>query len=203
MVHGICEAYLAGTVAPAAWKSGSRFSAGAKSSRILFGLMATLLLASTGCHREEPLAGAKELDHATCDFAIYWPPADPEKASPQSLKPLLKGTLALDAKAQPSGGTVVRLVVTLRRPSAEADRQHWNSVLAYDDIAWMSKVRVWDAEEKWLWPNLPYLLRLPGQERVERYGGMDQRRARASTGLNGLSGRLVLIGRRPRSVCPI
>jgi hypothetical protein len=34
-------------------------------------------------------------------------------------------------------------------------------------------VRVWDADHRWLWPNLPYLLRLPGIERVERYGGVD------------------------------
>jgi hypothetical protein len=37
----------------------------------------------------------------------------------------------------------------------------------------MDEVRVWDADSKWLWPNLPYLLRLPGQERIERYGGIN------------------------------
>ncbi|WP_146520399.1 hypothetical protein [Stieleria varia] len=34
-------------------------------------------------------------------------------------------------------------------------------------------MRVWDAETKWQWPNLPYLLRYHGEERVERYGGID------------------------------
>ena len=38
---------------------------------------------------------------------------------------------------------------------------------------WMQYVRVWDADHRWLWPNLPYLLRLHGIERVERYGGID------------------------------
>ena len=37
----------------------------------------------------------------------------------------------------------------------------------------MRYVRVWDKDNRWLWPNLPYLLRLHGTERVERYGGVD------------------------------
>jgi len=37
----------------------------------------------------------------------------------------------------------------------------------------MSKVRVWDDEDKWLWPNLPYLLRAHGINREQRYGGVD------------------------------
>jgi hypothetical protein len=37
----------------------------------------------------------------------------------------------------------------------------------------MARVRVWDADRQWLWPNLPYLLRAHGEERVERYGGID------------------------------
>ena len=37
----------------------------------------------------------------------------------------------------------------------------------------MAQVRVWDRDGKWLWPNLPYLLRAHGEERVERYGGVD------------------------------
>ena len=32
---------------------------------------------------------------------------------------------------------------------------------------------LWDVDEKWLWPNLPYLLRVRGQNRIERYGGVD------------------------------
>ncbi|WP_146394840.1 hypothetical protein [Planctomycetes bacterium CA13] len=37
----------------------------------------------------------------------------------------------------------------------------------------MSRVRTWDRNEKWLWPNLPYLLRANGIERQQRYGGVD------------------------------
>lgn len=37
----------------------------------------------------------------------------------------------------------------------------------------MRYVRVWDTDNRWLWPNLPYLLRLHGIERAERYGGID------------------------------
>ena len=37
----------------------------------------------------------------------------------------------------------------------------------------MSRVRVWDDDRKWLWPNLPYLLRAYGIEREQRYGGVD------------------------------
>jgi hypothetical protein len=128
---------------------------------------------SVGCQRAEPLIGAESLDRATCAFDIYWPPRDPDENAPASTKPLLRGTLALDAKQVARGGAELRLVVTLARPSEEAGRQFWNSQLAFADIAWMKEVRVWDADGKWLWPNLPYLLRLPGQERIERYGGMD------------------------------
>ena len=128
---------------------------------------------SGGGQHVEPLAGSEKLDHATAAFGIYWPPQDPEEAHAASTKPLLRGTLTVNASEQPAGDTVLQLTVTLTRPSAEADREYWNKVLAYADIPWMDQVRVWDKDETWLWPNLPYLLRLPGQERVERYGGMD------------------------------
>jgi hypothetical protein len=134
---------------------------------------AAVLLVSAGCHRGETPAAVEKLDQATSRFDIYWPPRDPEEARAKSMPPLLNGTLAVDAKEQTQGGTEVRLAVTLTRPSAEADRRFWNSALAFADIDWMDEVRVWDSEKKWLWPNLPYLLRLPGKERIERYGGLD------------------------------
>jgi len=126
-----------------------------------------------GCERAETLNAADSLDGAVCPFSIYWPPRDSHENPPASARPLLRGTVALNAKQMPSGGAEVRLVVTITRPSEETDRQFWNSQLAFADIAWMDEVRVWDADAKWLWPNLPYLLRLPGQERIERYGGTD------------------------------
>ncbi len=142
-------------------------------SAILTHPVVTLLLLFLGCGRTEPLRGAEELRSSTCEFNIYWPPKAPEEAGIQAIKPLLKGALNVVAEEQPRGVTAVRLVVTLSRPSEESDRQYWNTTLAYSNVAWMEEVRVWDAKHQWLWPNLPYLLRLPGQERVERYGGMD------------------------------
>ena len=126
-----------------------------------------------GCNRAETLTAADSLDGAVCPFSVYWPPRDPQDNSPESAKPLLHGNLALDAKLAARGGVEVRLLITVTRPSEETNRQFWNSELAFADIAWMDEVRVWDADTKWLWPNLPYLLRLPGQERIERYGGTD------------------------------
>jgi len=142
-------------------------------SAILIHPLVTLLLLSLGCGRAEPLSGAEGLRSTTCEFNIYWPPKDPEEAVAQSVRPLLKGVLNVVAEQQPRGVTALRLAVTLKRLSEEADRKSWNTALAYSNVAWMEEVRVWDAEHKWLWPNLPYLLRVPGKERVERYGGMD------------------------------
>jgi len=135
--------------------------------------LVVLLLSAIGCGHTDPLPDAAELRETTRGFDIYWPPEDPEGTMPPSARPLLKGALVLAAEPQPGGGSAVRLSIALTRPSSEADREFWNSELAFPDLAWMSKVRVWDAESEWLWPNLPNLLRLPGKERVERYGGVD------------------------------
>lgn len=132
-----------------------------------------LQLLCVGCDRAEPLTGAQSLDGAACAFDICWPPRDPEEPAPASTQPLLRGNLALTAQPAAKGGTEVWLVVTVTRPSEETDRQFWNSELAYADLAWMDAVRVWDKDGQWLWPNLPYLLRLPGRQRIERYGGTD------------------------------
>ncbi len=135
--------------------------------------VAASLILSIGCHRDVPLTAGGKLDDVTADFDVYWPPTAPEESLPETAKPLLKGTLVLEAKQHASGETLARLAITLTRPSLEADRESWNSTLAFADLPWMDQVRVWDAESRWQWPNLPYLLRLPGEERVERYGGMD------------------------------
>lgn len=131
------------------------------------------LLALPVSPRAEPLPGAEPLADVTSSFEIFWPPQDPEKAHAASARPLLRGTLALQTDAETDQGSIIRLRVTLARPSTEDDREYWNSVLAFADVAWMDQVRVWDQDEQWLWPNLPYLLRLPGLERVQRYGGVD------------------------------
>jgi len=136
-------------------------------------IVGAFLLGSLGCQRVEPLAGTTDLDHVRAEFGVYWPPIDPDEPSSRAVPPLLNGTLSLDARDETPGKTLLRLAVTLTRPSTEDDRESWNSTLAFADIAWMGDVRVWDADRKWLWPNLPFLLRLPGRERVERYGGVD------------------------------
>lgn len=107
------------------------------------------------------------------DFDIFWPPRPPASAPSLEAKPLLKGRLVLRPEPLPVRGLAVRLRVVLSRPSEEAGREFWNSQLAFPEYDWMRYVRVWDAEERWLWPNLAYLLRLHGIERVERYGGVD------------------------------
>lgn len=160
------------------WLGGARVAGLGKTREgrrraIPLALVVVLSVLSVGCQRAETLTAAEDLDRAVCVFDIYWPPRDPQEPAPASTKPLLRGTLALDTTPAARGATELRLVVRITRPSEEADRQFWNSELAFADIAWMNQVRVWDEDRKWLWPNLPYLLRLPGQERIERYGGLD------------------------------
>jgi len=140
---------------------------------VLMTLAAVGQLLSIGCGGGSGSTVPGTLDGAVCPFDIHWPPRDPQEDAPQSAKPLLRGMLFANVEPSSRAAALLRLSVTLNRPSDEPDRQTWNSKLAYADIDWMDEVRVWDADGKWLWPNLPYLLRLPGQERIERYGGMD------------------------------
>lgn len=107
------------------------------------------------------------------DFRIFWPPMDPAALSLPNQKPLLTGSVTLKAEKSISADPVLRLQITIKRPADEAAREFWNSRLAFSEIDWMRFVRVWDVDELWLWPNLPYLLRLHGEERIERYGGVD------------------------------
>ncbi len=108
----------------------------------------------------------------TVDFGIFWPPLDRTEAAKTKTRPLLKGRLSLEPEKLGLGWTAV-FRIALTRPSDEAGRWFWNARLAFPEYDWMSQVRVWDTDRKWLWPNLPYLLRIRGKERVERYGGID------------------------------
>lgn len=110
---------------------------------------------------------------AQFDFGIFWPPVDPSSTNSPTAKPLLLGQLKCQPEKSSESAWRLRLRVTICRATDEAARKHWNSSLAFPDIDWMRYVRVWDADQRWLWPNLPYLLRLHGAERVERYGGVD------------------------------
>jgi hypothetical protein len=86
---------------------------------------------------------------------------------------LLRGELSVFETVTDRSSHAFRLHVTLRRPDGEPDRIRWNEKLAFPEYSWMAQVRVWDRDGQWLWPNLPYLLRAHGEERVERYGGID------------------------------
>ena len=105
------------------------------------------------------------------DFGLYWPPQDP--AEPPVGEPILLGNLFLREKETPNKPRVLTVSIDLTRASDEDHREMWNDRLAFRQHDWMSRVRVWDADEKWLWPNVPYLLRVHGKNRVERYGGID------------------------------
>lgn len=104
------------------------------------------------------------------EFPIYWPPNAAQRSrSPQSL---LNGKLHVSIGRR-GGDSVLNVHAELSRPAAEPDREYWNRRLAFPEYDWMSRVRVWDADEKWLWPNLPFLLQAHGVAREERYGGVD------------------------------
>ncbi len=136
------------------------------------GLLAAALIA-VGCSASIPPPNLAELSQTIEPFAVYWPPVDPESTAEQAKQPLLKGELTVAAEPSTAAAAALRVSVTLVRPSSEADRLFWNQSLSFADIDWMSEVRVWDGDQQWLWPNLPFMLRLPGKERVERYGGVD------------------------------
>ncbi len=129
----------------------------------------TVLL--VGCGGDKPLS--KPLDSTSHPFAIYWPPSDPAEAERFDEQPLLRGRVKIVELRSNELGRELQIMIEISRPSTESSRQFWNSRLAFGDVPWMDQVRVWDAESQWQWPNLPYLLRRHGEERVERYGGID------------------------------
>ena len=107
-----------------------------------------------------------------CLFRVDWPPKDPTDARRRRTPALLQGRLAVSA-GQCDDEPCLNVRVELVRADAESDRERWNRQLAFPEYDWMSRVRVWDDDRKWLWPNLPYLLRAFGVEREQRYGGVD------------------------------
>jgi len=109
----------------------------------------------------------------TVTFRVYWPPQNPAAANEPKTRALLNGSVNLDVQNLVATGWVATIRIILSRPADDAGREFWNSRLAFPEYDWMSYVRVWDPEHRWLWPNLAYLLRLHGRERVDRYGGVD------------------------------
>ena len=118
-------------------------------------------------------AGTASSEITRHEFAVFWPPMDPGKTPSLQARPLLNGWVSIRPERSPDCIVAVHLRVTLSRPSEEAGRVFWNSRLAFPEYDWMRYVRVWDVDNRWLWPNLPYLLRLHGAERIDRYGGVD------------------------------
>ncbi|MEZ6035776.1 MAG: hypothetical protein R3C17_21975 [Planctomycetaceae bacterium] len=125
----------------------------------------------SGCARE-PQRG-ESLDGTTHEFDIHWPPIAPDAKTANTNPPLLRGDVSIKESSSSGQSRALEITFTIRRPSNEEEREFWNSQLAFSDVPWMDEVRVWDSEQKWQWPNLPYLLRRHGEERVERYGGID------------------------------
>lgn len=129
------------------------------------------LISANGCKSERQKL--QPLDGSTHDFDIYWPPIAPESQSTSGRIPLLRGDISLKELRTTRQSSSLEIVVTITRPSDEVARDFWNSQLAFSDVPWMDQVRVWDSDSLWQWPNLPFLLRRHGQERIERYGGVD------------------------------
>jgi len=119
-----------------------------------------------------PFEFAETMDRCESLFRVDWPPKDPADARRLRTPPLLNGRLAVSG-GQHDGETTLNIRVVLTRADSESGRERWNRQLAFPEYDWMSRVRVWDDHRKWLWPNLPYLLRAHGIEREQRYGGVD------------------------------
>ena len=124
-----------------------------------------------GCSRTSRQEPAKVIS-PDGGFAVTWPPSDLARRGEEPFAPLLHGELLVD-QVESNDGSTFQLRVTLRRPNGDADRKRWNETLAFPEYSWMANVRVWDDEYQWLWPNLPFLLRAHGEQREERYGGVD------------------------------
>ena len=106
-------------------------------------------------------------------FSVHWPLQE-LSATVSKGRPLLKGDVTVRLAEKQSQQDALKIVVRMIRPSDEQHRAFWNMKLAYPEhSAWMPAVRVWDEKKQWLWPNLPYLLRATGLQRLERYGGWD------------------------------
>ena len=120
----------------------------------------------------KPFEFSEPMAHGENLFRVDWPPRDPTIARRQRIPPLLDGRLAVSAGDR-EGKPCLNVRVELTRADSESGRQRWNRQLAFPEYDWMSRVRVWDDDQTWLWPNLPYLLRAYGVEREQRYGGVD------------------------------
>lgn len=117
-----------------------------------------------------PTIDADKTWSRTSQFGVFWPPRNASKDLTGSL---FQGEVAAFQTEEETGKDAFRIHLTLTRSAHEDDRNRWNKALAFPSLLWMVHVKVWDDDNKWLWPNLPFLLRAHGRERIDRYGGID------------------------------
>lgn len=143
--------------------------------RTIGALSLLLLMFIFGCRHDPEIAVVpSQRKHVAMDeFDIHWPPVDLENQPEKIKRPLLRGSVAVTETVTVTDHRALEITVTITRPSTEADREFWNSQLSFADLPWMDDVRVWDSKSNWQWPNVPFLLRRAGVERIERYGGVD------------------------------
>ena len=98
---------------------------------------------------------------------------DPGVSEYDSHSALLDGVVITQIGHDDVDKPVLVLHVELNRSSSDAARLRWNRQMEFPEYEWMSKVRVWDENEQWIWPNLPFLLTAYGEQRQQRYGGVD------------------------------
>jgi len=110
----------------------------------------------------------------TLRFDVHWPLVDPAAEKPRKTRPLLEGWLTVRPERLDTSEARMVIRLTLARPEDDKHRRFWNASLAYDEYDWMEYVRVWDNDNQWLYPNLAFLFKLHGTDRIERYGGWDR-----------------------------
>jgi len=120
---------------------------------------------------QEQFPGSEE--GSSLGFEVHWPPINPNRESANPRSALLDGQLLVLPGGGESQELKMRILIELNRPTSDEARLRWNQQLKFPEYLWMARLRVWDKDRQWLWPNVSCLLTAYGVERVERYGGID------------------------------
>ncbi|MBT3202638.1 MAG: hypothetical protein HN350_22285 [Phycisphaerales bacterium] len=110
------------------------------------------------------------------EFDINWPLGRLRRRS-RSRRNLLTGQLLVASDiSQPGDPKITVGLIITRTHAKNADRKYWNTMTEFKQYqSWMPYVRGRDAsKQEWLWPNLAYLFKIHGYDRLERYGGWDR-----------------------------
>ena len=105
-----------------------------------------IAVAIVGCTDEPQLS--EPLDGSLQRFEIHWPPVAPEVQTASRKPPLLRGAISIKETIRSKQARDLEFALTITRPSSEADREFWNSQLAFSDVPWMDEVRIWDSDMK-------------------------------------------------------